>query len=214
MIEYARGRIIKMRLKLNLSFLIILSVTYSDIVLSDEPTVREANEIAGQLAEVKRIKFMNLSFEEFKRDTYKEPFEGGKYIVNGDTPVFNEKSLREFFDKKVKNKGIDMGTDVPELIVHQVGGLDAIWSQFEQRNLTYCVSPKFDLNYDLVVQEMEKATKAWEDVADVNFIHLTSEDNNCTPSNDRVVFDVRPVNVNGQYLARAFFPNENRKYTN
>jgi hypothetical protein len=47
-------------------------------------------------------------------------------------------------------------------------------------------------------------------VADVAFVHVASQDATCTASNPNVVFDVRPVNVNGQYLARAFFPNEPR----
>ena len=37
-----------------------------------------------------------VSWEEFRDTTYRENFEGGHFIVNGDTPIVDEKSLREF----------------------------------------------------------------------------------------------------------------------
>ena len=36
------------------------------------------------------------SFEEFEANTYREPWDGGVYIVNGDTPIVDEKALYEF----------------------------------------------------------------------------------------------------------------------
>jgi hypothetical protein len=50
--------------------------------------------------------------------------------------------------------------------------------------------------------------------ANVNFVYVPAQDANCTASNANVVFDVNPVNVNGQYLARAFFPNNARANRN
>jgi hypothetical protein len=80
--------------------------------------------------------------------------------------------------------------------------------------LTYCVSNTFGARHDSVVQEMANATGAWQQVAAaVKFSHVPAQDATCTPSNQNVVFDVRPVNV-GQYLARAFFPNEPRPARN
>ena len=57
---------------------------------------------------------------------------------------------------------------------------------------------------------MEAAPREWEKSAAVDFVHDASQDDNCTAANTAVVFDVRPVNVGGEYLARAFFPNEPR----
>jgi hypothetical protein len=105
-----------------------------------------------------------------------------------------------------------------ELIVHQVGGIDAVWNNDTKGQLTYCVSTEFDQAFDQpyyqkVVQDMIAATAAWESVADVDFTHVSSEDRNCDQTNSTVVFDVRPVD-SGEYLARAFFPNEPRQYRN
>jgi len=64
------------------------------------------------------------------------------------------------------------------------------------------------------VQQMENATAEWEKISTVNFVHDASQDGNCTATNAAVVFDVRPVNVHEEYLARAFFPNEPRAARN
>ena len=56
---------------------------------------------------------------------------------------------------------------------------------------------------------MAEATKAWEQAADIKFVHIAAEDAKCTPESKKVMFDVSPVKV-GAYLARAFFPNDPR----
>lgn len=174
---------------------------------------KEANEILKKAAARARDKIKTLSFEAFEKTVYREPFEGGKYIVNGDTTIVNKKLLKEFFETQIKKEPREQMFRV-ELIVHQVGGLDAVWNSNQKTNLTYCVSKTFDTRYQEVVDAMTNAGDAWELVANVNFIHDTSQDNNCTATNSAVMFDVRPVNAGGQYLARAFFPNEARNTRN
>lgn len=155
-----------------------------------------------------RDQWQSKTFAEFKQSVYREP-DAGKYIVNGDTPILDEKHLEEFFETKIKKT-----RPVVRLVVHQVGGQDAVWNTSQKKQLTYCVSNAFSNRYNQVVSIMTAAANAWEAVADVNYVHVTSQDNNCNASNSNVVFDVRPVNVNGQYFARAFFPNEPRTARN
>lgn len=57
----------------------------------------QGKQILSDNAKQKRDEWKTKTFEEFKAQTYKEPFEGGKYIVNGDTPILNEKLLQDFF---------------------------------------------------------------------------------------------------------------------
>ena len=76
------------------------------------------------------------------------------------------------------------------------------------------VSSTFATHQPEVTKALADATHAWQGAADVRFTHIAAEDAQCTPSNTNVVFDVRPVNVNGEYLARAFFPNEPRAARN
>jgi hypothetical protein len=197
---------------IGVSLLLAVSVVACGPRTSEEgppptPSLEEAQALAEEAAREDRARSAELSFEEFEEQVFREPFEGGKYIVNGDTPIADEKQLEEFFETRVRQEPEPFR---PELIVHQVGGLDAVWNHEMKEALTYCVSTDFGPRHAAVVRDMEAAAGAWEAVADVDFVHGTSEDNDCTADNEAVLFDVRPVNVNGRYLARAFFPNEPR----
>jgi len=153
--------------------------------------------------------WQNKTFEVFEAEVYREP-DGGKYIVNGDTPIVDRKHLQEFFENNVqKSAPIRRG-----LIVQNDGGVDAAWSDTEKRNLTYCVSTAFGtMRYNQVVAAMTAASGAWETAADIDLIHANAQDNNCTATNNQVVFDVRPV-TGAPYIARAFFPNDSRSDRN
>ena len=174
--------------------------------------------VAQAMAQIERRarqecrQWADKAFDEFERSTYREPFPGGKYIVSGDIAISDRQRLREFFETRIKGESSE--TVPGALIVHRVGGRDAIWDSTLKKHLTYCVSSAFGDRRQQVIKDMEAASSAWEAVADVDFIHVTAEDADCTPANGNVVFDIRPVNVNGQYLARAFFPNEERSERN
>ncbi|MGH6915299.1 MAG: hypothetical protein ACREH3_16550, partial [Geminicoccales bacterium] len=178
------------------------------------PSYEQAQAAAADAARADREAHRNMTFEQFEATVYKEPFEGGKYIVNGDTPIVDRKHLQEFFEEQVRGEPQSPADGPVQLIVHQVGGLDAVWNSAEKEDLAYCVSTGFGARHDQVVSAMAGATQAWEQVADVRYIHTADQDASCTASNANVVFDVRPVNVDGQYLARAFFPNEPRSGRN
>ena len=49
--------------------------------------VKKAQDDLDKFAERDRRMYAALTFEEFKGRVYKEPFEGGKYIVDGDTTI-------------------------------------------------------------------------------------------------------------------------------
>lgn len=152
------------------------------------------------------------NFEEFKKAVYKEPFEGGVYIVNGDTSIPTEEELRKFYSEVVALKF--MSGKNTAIVIDAPGGKVAGWTGQAEKNLTYCVSRTFGPRYDTVVQNMKAAADAWQKAADVKFVHLNTFDDKCDAANSSVVFDVRPVNVNGQYLARAFFPRYSRPQRN
>lgn len=171
-------------------------------------------EVQGRLdatAKKEREKWREQTFEEFERFVFKERGKGGKYIVNGDTPILNRKHLREFYERTIAKEP----TVRTELAVHTVDGRDAVWSSIAKRKITYCVSPDFgETRYAKVKADMEAAGRAWSSVADISFEHVPTEDSRCDAKNEKVVFDVRPVDVGGEYLARAFFPNEPRESRN
>ena len=169
----------------------------------DINVVKQANQRLAESAQAQRAKWAGKTFDEFERATYKEPGVGGKYIVNGDTPILDRKHLQEFFETRIK-------PHETELIIAVNNGVEAKWNSTDQKHLTYCVSHGFGSHQDRVIAAMEEAAAAWQRVADVAYSHVTAEDGTCGASNAHVVFDVRPVNVGGEYLARAFFPDEPR----
>lgn len=170
---------------------------------------QQSRELSGQLAEAARVKVQNLSFEEFRDQTLYIP-ETGKYYVNGDVPIRNEKLLREFWERYIRARPDAPEGDSPEFTVINVGGLDQLWNPSQRMNLTYCVSAAFGGHYDEVVDAMANATAPWEAAAKLDFTHVKEMDLNCATGNG-VLFDVRPVNANGSYFAAAFFPNDPQK---
>jgi serine protease len=140
------------------------------------------------------------TFEEFRAQTYREPWDGGHYIVDGDHAIADEKALYEFWE------GLQQGG----LIINKAGANDDRWNDTQKLNLTYCVSNAFGANKTRVINALAAATDAgWEVRANVNFIYVPSQDANCSRTNTNVVFNVGQVS--GQpYLARAFFPANSR----
>ena len=180
-------------------------------IAGEDPGSLSAEEFFRFAAERARKQMEALSFDEFKATVYKEPFEGGVYIVNGDTPIPTDEGLREFFENNIKKAPELSGAK--SFIVNTKKGKDAIWGSEKKHALTYCVSELFGAHHSQVVNGMKRATAAWELVADVNFIHVPSEDQHCNPGNSSVMFDVRPAS-DVAYLARAFFPKEERRFRN
>lgn len=158
-----------------------------------------------------RLKAADLGFNVFKKSVFKEPFEGGVYIVNGDTPIGSDEDLKEFYMKELQYEwksikfGVELSSYAPFLIADAPQGKLAVWDNVTKKNITYCISKNFGSRYQTVVEAMKSATHAWEKVGDIDYKHIDSLDGACDASTPNVIFDVRPVNVNGKYLARAFF---------
>ncbi|QRK12045.1 matrixin family metalloprotease [Archangium violaceum] len=150
------------------------------------------------------------TFEEFQAQAIKD--EGDVYVVNGDEAIEGIEGLKAYYDNYVANG--DVGTTEGGLAVYYSGGRDIKWSATAARNITYCVSKtSFGTRYNTVVSAMANAAAAWEAAANVNFVHSSSYDSNCTASQSGVVFDVRQTSTTS-YLARAFFPNSSRSARN
>ena len=181
----------------------------TDRVKADPEAVENAVVQIKTASAKKRDYWKDKTFEEFERSVYREPWQGGKYIVDGDTPIADKKQLQEFFEMRVKTQTGRLGP-VVQLVVNQEGGQDTVWNSTQKKQLTYCVSTSFGNRHTKMVAEMMAAGGAWEQISDVKYVHVASQDATCEASKPNVLFDVRPVNVNGDYLARAFFPNEPR----
>lgn len=185
-------------------------------VEATDENVAAAQEAIKAGAATAREQWRGKTFEQFEASVFKEPGDDGKYIVNGDLAIPDRKLLREFFDKMQQEMdGIANGKLTVALAAAKgaSGGVD-IWTSARKKQLTYCVSDSFGTRKPAVVASMQAAARAWQEAADVDFIRVAAQDAACTASNQNVVFDVRPVDVNGEYFARAFFPSDVRRDRN
>jgi hypothetical protein len=81
--------------------------------------------------------------------------------------------------------------------------------------LSYCVLRQtfvFDggAGYQLLVENMEQATQAWENTCGVRFVHKQELDGSDSLMPADVLFTVREIDAGGQLIAAAFFPNDPR----
>ncbi|AGC41881.1 putative lipoprotein [Myxococcus stipitatus DSM 14675] len=165
--------------------------------------------------EVPQAEAPSMTWEAFRASAARDS--EGVWIFDGDQAVGSEAELRAYFETYVAATATTRGG----LAVYNTQGVsnpsseyDVKWGAALKMNLTYCVSNTFGANKARVVTAMNAATAAWEATARVNFIYDATLDATCTAAQAGVVFDVRPVNSGGQYLARAFFPNSGRPARN
>lgn len=147
------------------------------------------------------------TYTEYKAQTFQDPVDG-QYIVNGDMPLQGEKQLRDFYQEMVNPQYES------QLIVNTVYGKDDVWSDAQAQDLTYCVSTDFGSDHAAIVDAMEAGGNQWETASSgVDFSYDASQDDNCSTSNDDVLFSVEPVQ-GASYVARAFFPSTTKSTRN
>jgi hypothetical protein len=77
--------------------------------------------------------------------------------------------------------------------------------------LTYCVLyhtfPRSEW-YEEVVDNMQVATEAWEEICGVNFRYVPELDNSDSTRPEGVLFGVRHINAGGAFIAASFFPDD------
>lgn len=201
-----------------------------DALADTDAAIDDSIKSARAAAAAANAEWQGKTFEDFVATVTEEKCgDESKYIVNGDIPIYDIKHLREFFETRIQAPPPPPATamingtrrNVSALVVGTTGGAtelatmfsgnqEAVWTSEQKTKISYCVSNSFNSKHVQVVGDMARAAGAWERVADVKFVYTPQENGNCDASNNNVVFDVRPVNVDGRYYARAFFPNEPR----
>lgn len=159
----------------------------------------------GSEADTLSVIDWDVEWQKFRLAAYREPFENGQFIVDGDIPILDEKALRTYYFKNVARVG-------QPLTVLNVLGTDITWPEIEKFELSYCISDSFGVRKDTVISGMAAAANSWSDRVAVRFRYNPNEDVACNASNMKVLFDVNPVNAS--YFARAFFPDSARPQRN
>ena len=147
-----------------------------------------------------------MTFEAFVDEAHREP-DTGMFVVNGDELVEDLDGMRAMY-ARYRDAFDGYGTVQQGLTINVVDGADDRWSSQQAQNLRYCVSMSMSQR-DRVLEALEEAIASWEAAANVNFIHVTSQDSTCSARNTNVVFNVR-MSSGSPSAARAFFPSSSR----
>ncbi len=93
-----------------------------------------------------------------------------------------------------------------------VNGVYIRWSSEDALDLRYCVSKSdFGTHYEKIVEVIRKASEDWMEVANVAFIHMEDQDENCDVKNQEVLFHVIGSEEDTNWSMKAFFPYASRK---
>jgi VCBS repeat protein/dual-action HEIGH metallo-peptidase/FG-GAP repeat protein len=141
-----------------------------------------------------------LSFEAWAATL--ERNDRGAYMVEGDIAIYGEEKLRRYFEEEMPHPGA--------LSVITRNGREMHWGVAAKYDLSYCVSDGFGTDKQTIVDAVAAAARAWEQAAEVRFVHVSSEDSNCTASNTNVLFDVRSGECGVGCNAQSFFPGDPR----
>lgn len=146
----------------------------------------------------------DLSYEQFIAQ-FATPWQGG-WLIETDQFVTDSR-LRALYGAYI-DAAESPNQTTPASAVWSVDDIDSTWSGGRKLKLTWCVGRVFptgggmeDLNdqhYEQIVRYMERATRAWERAADVNFVHLREYDSprswssgDCQPGEHGIYFRVR-----------------------
>jgi len=143
------------------------------------------------------------------------------YLVEGDL-LLDEDQLREYAARqarleemdKIREEGGGVGLvprPSPALVGITEGGRIIRWGPGVV--LGYCVlrsTFERDDQYEEVRDNMETATREWEETCGVKFEHKGDLDASASTAPEGVLFPVRGLDVGGRFIAAAFFPNDPR----
>jgi hypothetical protein len=136
---------------------------------------------------------------------------GEGYVVEWDVWVPSESALRYYYDSLVEAAAdkAHVWTQYSRMSEGRAAWL--IWPGTKALDIRYCVSED-DFNlvdssfYERAVEELELSTGDWESVANVNFIHIAAEDDDCHNENGNVDIAVGPMPVSGGWSGCASLP--------
>ncbi len=156
-----------------------------------------------------------------KRELPEVEIDGTPYFVAEGDLLLDEDQLLLYAPKRAAAQAafqagmqagevMQFGTSQSELVSVAQNGKSVRWAPGVE--LTYCVLKNTfgsDGQYQLVVNNMAIATQQWEDLCGVDFRYVPEQDDASGVSAPAgIVFPVRGINADGDFIASAFFPND------
>jgi hypothetical protein len=144
----------------------------------------------AQTVYVENEETIAVPWEEY-RDSALAAGHGRFYLVEGDLPFRTETDLRAYYDQA-------MSEETSKLVIIQryPTGYEPVYEGADALDIVYCVSNLFP-NKTTVVNDMAKATRGWEKVANVDFRYDSTQDATCDWDNTEVDFAVMLTDVAG-----------------
>lgn len=236
-----------MKVKISILNLTTLTIFGISLIMSSEVSANSENDSTliwdESIHTNIRQKLISEGFEKFKEGVYKEPFENGVFIVNGDTPIANEEKLREFFNSVIlKNYSRtsenstyrisenitheDLLSDSKPFVSFDKFLLDVNKSRVDAstggRPNPLRMTEKLKMTYCVSNKFGTKYASVIEafalaashwEQASQVKFEHVSAYDSDCNAKTNVRFDIRPT-TGGEYFARAFFPKDSRPYSN
>jgi hypothetical protein len=121
-------------------------------------------------------------------------------MVEGDIALGADE-LEEYFEAMPQPGALTVITD---------NNIEMRWGIAAKYDLSYCIDDNIGTNKQQVVDAMNAAARAWEQVAEVRFVYVPSQDSSCDANNTSVLFNVRIGDCGSSCQASAFFPGDSR----
>jgi hypothetical protein len=127
-----------------------------------------------------------VSWDEFMKTVQKQPWPGGKYVVEGDLGFDDMTAVRRYYDRRWRGSS-------SALTVHTqgAGGPDDLWPVAKRFDIRYCISQSsFGSDYQTLIDGMAIATDSWTQRIGVRWVHVQSLDGSCDGNTQGVEFDI------------------------
>lgn len=134
------------------------------------------------------------------------------YIAEGDMLLDEDELMIYAMEEDMKEVNNVLGNHANDIYENALLGIinaGKIVRWAPNTELTYCVLKDTFANereYKIVLKNMLKATKSWEEVCGIKFKHLRKMDTSKSDRPNGVMFPVRGINASGKFIASAFFP--------
>jgi hypothetical protein len=188
--------------------------------MTDKKEKSLARGLLDSSSQLEERAFASPVFAELKSRSKRVDVDGEQlYVVEGDLLMDEDElavyALQRETLEQVREQARQVGLapllepDAKELVGHIVAGQLIRWRPGAE--LTYCVlrgTFQDQGRYQMVRDNMDKATANWQDTCGVVFRHVADLDNSPGTANPGVLFTVREFDSQGQFIAAAFFPGD------
>lgn len=198
-------------MRICLAVVFAAGISFSSAVIAADMTA--AKRFLDANSEVREAVNSSPDFKKLQEKLRTVTIDGRAYhVAEGDLLLDEDQIVlyKAERDALKQLNNLNVGVNAQSFLVGiQLGGKIVRWDP--SLTLTYCVLRNTfgsDEEYNLVVKNMKAATGEWEATCGVRFQHVETLDTSSSLAPAGVLFPVRKIDSNGQFIAAGFFPND------